>query len=108
MFFYCLGYNRDSHPCPQFAAHVFPTFILQNVVNAYFSIQAIAFFILAIRLLLAYSLGTDLSGVPDPQLKLQLTEQSFKPAPMPAGFHPDPHLLTRQCTVERFRLLPMP
>jgi hypothetical protein len=63
--------------------------------------------ILAIRLLLAYSLGTDLSGVSDPQLKLQLTEQSFKPARMPAGFHPYTHLhsLGRQIAVELLRLL---
>jgi hypothetical protein len=27
---------------------------------------------------------------------------------MPAGFHPNPHFLARQGTVERFRLLPMP
>jgi hypothetical protein len=26
---------------------------------------------------------------------------------MPAGFHPNPHLLARQCTVERFRVFAM-
>ena len=36
--------------------------------------------ILPIRLLLAYSLGADLGGVPDPQLKLQLAEQPLGPA----------------------------
>src|SRR5664280_3601118 len=61
--------------------------------------------ILAIRLLLAYSLRTDLGGVSDPQLKLQLGEQSFKPARMPARLHPHAHLysLGRQITVELLR-----
>jgi hypothetical protein len=63
--------------------------------------------ILAIRLLFAHTPGADLGCVSDPQLKLQLGHESFEPARMPAGFHPDPHLLTGQCTVERFRLLPM-
>src|SRR5882724_2830341 len=47
--------------------------------------------ILAIRLLLAHPLRADLGRVPDPQLKLQLPEQSFKPASLPTGFHPDTH-----------------
>src|SRR5258708_10911630 len=48
---------------------------------------------------------TDLGCVPDPQLKLQLGEQSFKPARMPARFHAHTHLhpLCRQITV---KLLP--
>jgi hypothetical protein len=48
--------------------------------------------ILAIRLLLAYSLAADLSCVPDPQLKVQLRQQPFKPARMPTRFHPHAHL----------------
>src|SRR6266581_3608911 len=43
--------------------------------------------ILAIRLLLAHSLGANLRCVPDPQLKLQLAQQTFKPACVSAGFH---------------------
>ena len=42
--------------------------------------------ILAIRFLFAYSLRPDLSGVSDPQIKLQFVEQPFKPARMPARF----------------------
>src|SRR5450631_2074902 len=61
--------------------------------------------ILAIRLLLAFALPGDLGGVPDPQLTLQLGEQSFKPARMPARLHPHAHLypLCRQITVELLR-----
>ena len=63
--------------------------------------------ILAIRLLLAYSFRKDLGCVSDPQLKLQLTEQSFKPACMPTGFHPHAHFhpLDRQIAVEPLRFL---
>jgi hypothetical protein len=63
--------------------------------------------ILAIRLLLAYPLRADLGGVPDPQLKLQLGEQSFKPASVPTRFHPHAYLhsLRRQITVELLRFL---
>src|ERR1039457_5161435 len=62
--------------------------------------------ILAIRLLLAYPLGTDHGGVPDPQLELQLRQQSLKPACMPAGFHPHAHLHSqrREIAVELLRL----
>src|SRR5258708_38807994 len=50
---------------------------------------------------------TDLGSVPDPQLKLQLGEQSFKPPRMPARFHSHTHLhpLCRQITVEFLRFL---
>lgn len=34
--------------------------------------------ILTIRFLLAHSLGADLGGIPDPQLKLQLRQQTHK------------------------------
>src|SRR6267154_3107133 len=62
---------------------------------------------LAIRLLLAYSLGSDLSRVSDPQLEVQLRQQSFKPARLPTGFHPQPHLysLCREIAVELLRFL---
>jgi hypothetical protein len=63
--------------------------------------------VLAIRLLLAYSLGADLRRVSDPQLKLQLRHQSFEPACVPAGLHSNPHLLASQDTVELFCLLTM-
>jgi hypothetical protein len=63
--------------------------------------------VLAIRLLFADSLGADLGCVSNPQLELQFSEQSFEPACMPAGLHPNPHLLARQCTVEHFRVLTM-
>ena len=49
--------------------------------------------ILAIGLLLAHSLRANLRCVPDPQLKLQLAQQTLKPACVPAGFHS--HLLAR-------------
>jgi hypothetical protein len=63
--------------------------------------------ILAIPLLLAYSLRTDLSCVPDPQLELHFRQQPFKPARMPTGFHSHTHLhsLCRQITVELLRFL---
>ena len=63
--------------------------------------------ILAIRLLLAYSLGTDLGGVADPQLEVQLRQQPLKPARMPTGFHPHAHLhsLGREIAVELLRFL---
>jgi hypothetical protein len=44
--------------------------------------------ILAIRLLLPHSLGTDFGSVADPQLEVQLRHQPFKPARMASGFHP--------------------
>jgi len=60
-----------------------------------------------IRLLFAYALRTDLRGIPDPQLEVQLGQQPFKPARMPAGFHPHAHLhsLGREIAVELLRLL---
>ena len=63
--------------------------------------------ILPIRLLLAYSLGADLGGISDPQLKLQFAQQAFEPACVPAGFHSHPYLLARQSTVELLRLFAM-
>jgi hypothetical protein len=65
--------------------------------------------ILAIRLLLAYALGADLGRVADPQLNLQLGQQSFKPARMPAGFHSHTRFLarSRQSAVKLLRLFAM-
>jgi hypothetical protein len=50
---------------------------------------------------------TDLGCVSDPQLKLQLGEQSFKPPRMPARFHSHTHLhpLCRHITLEFLRFL---
>jgi hypothetical protein len=57
--------------------------------------------------LLAYSLGADLGGIPDPQLEVQLRQQPFKPARMPTGFHSHSrfHSLGRQFAVELLRFL---
>jgi hypothetical protein len=54
--------------------------------------------ILAIHFLFAYSLRSNLGCVSDPQLKLQLGEQSFKPARMPARLllSPEPFWLVSQ------------
>jgi len=60
--------------------------------------------ILAIGLLLAHSLGADLGCVSNPQLELQLGQQSLKPSRMSTGFHAHTHLLARQRTVELLRL----
>ena len=43
---------------------------------------------LTVGFLLAHSLRAYLCGVADPQLKLQVSQQPFKPACMPARFHP--------------------
>src|SRR2546428_7460999 len=63
--------------------------------------------ILSIGLLFAHSFALDLGRVANPQLELQLGQQSFEPACMPTGFHSNTHLLARQCPVERFRVLTM-
>jgi hypothetical protein len=42
---------------------------------------------LPIRFLFGYSLGAYLGRLSDPQLRLQLSQQSFEPACMPAGLH---------------------
>jgi hypothetical protein len=44
--------------------------------------------ILTIRLLLAHPPGANLSRIPDPQFKLQVPQQTLKPARVPARFHP--------------------
>src|SRR5260370_2855363 len=64
--------------------------------------------ILSISLLFAYSFALDLGRVANPQLELQLGPQSFEPACMPTAFHANTHLLSRQCPVNRFPLLPCP
>jgi hypothetical protein len=63
--------------------------------------------ILAIRLLFAYPPGSDLGGVADPELKVQLPQQALEPARVPTGLHPHAHLhsLCRQVTVELLRCL---
>src|SRR5579864_435477 len=63
--------------------------------------------VLAIRLLLAHSPGANLGCISDPQLKLQLAQQSLEPACVPAGFHSHTHLLAGQSTVEFLRLFAM-
>jgi hypothetical protein len=63
--------------------------------------------ILTISLLFAHTPGANVSRISDQQFKLQLGHESFEPAAKPAGFHPDPHLLASQSTIERFRLLTM-
>jgi hypothetical protein len=42
--------------------------------------------------LFAYLARANLSRIVDPQLESQLARQSFEPAAVSAGFHPDPHL----------------
>ncbi len=63
--------------------------------------------ILAIGLLLAFSLPSDLAGVPDPQLEVQFRQESLEPARMSTGFHAHTHRrsLGRQLTVELLRRL---
>src|ERR1019366_6812935 len=63
--------------------------------------------VLAIRLLFAHPLRADLGGVPNPQLKPQLREQSFKPASVPTRFHPQTHAhsLRREIAIKLFRFL---
>jgi len=56
--------------------------------------------ILSIRFLLPYPFATDLGCVPDPQLKLQLVQQTLKPACVPAGFHPHSHLLSQERAIK--------
>src|SRR5258708_23661119 len=63
--------------------------------------------ILTIRLLLAYSFGSDLGGIANPQLEVQFRQQSLEPARMPTGFYPHTHFHSWCCevTVELFRFL---
>jgi len=65
--------------------------------------------ILAIRLLLPYSLGTDLGRVSNPQLNLQLGQQSFEPARVSTGLHTHTHLLPAcsNSAIELLRLFAM-
>src|SRR6201987_2784788 len=65
--------------------------------------------VLTIGLLLPYSLGSDLGGIADPQLHLQLGQQSFKPPRLPARFHPQPYLHSSdgKLAIKLLRLLPM-
>src|SRR5713101_6129573 len=63
--------------------------------------------ILTIRLLLAYSFGSDLGGIANPQLEVQFRQHSLEPARMPTGFYPHTHFHSWCCevTVELFRWL---
>jgi hypothetical protein len=63
--------------------------------------------ILAIGLLLAHSPGSDLGCVADPQLDVELGEQSFKLARLSTGFHAHTHLhsLGREIAIELLRFL---
>src|SRR5712692_1544879 len=63
--------------------------------------------ILTIRLLLAYSFGSDLGGIANPQLEVQFRQHSLEPARMPTGFYPHTHFHSWCCevTVELFRFL---
>src|SRR5262244_107111 len=63
--------------------------------------------ILPIRLLFPRPLALNLSRIADPQLQLQLLQQSFKPARMPTGFHAHTYLPTRsrESTIELLCLL---
>jgi hypothetical protein len=64
--------------------------------------------ILSIRLLLAHSFRADLGCVPDPQLKLQLVQQTLKPACVPAGFHPHSHVLSRERAIKLLGFFVLP
>ena len=43
--------------------------------------------VLAIGLLFAYPLGSDLGGIPSPQLDVQFRQQALEPACVSTGFH---------------------
>src|SRR5690242_12925056 len=55
--------------------------------------------ILAIGLLLAYPLRPDLGGVANPQLDIQLRQQSLKPPCLPTGFHSHTQFSTACCKI---------
>src|SRR5215470_5609633 len=65
--------------------------------------------VLTIGLLLSYSPRSNLGGIADPQLDLQLGQQSLEPPRLPATFHPQPYLhsLLGKLAIELLRLLPM-
>ncbi|MGB8064391.1 MAG: hypothetical protein WCF26_21060 [Candidatus Sulfotelmatobacter sp.] len=65
--------------------------------------------ILPIRLLLATPLAPYLGRISHPQLEMQLREQSFEPAGVPAGFHAHAHFhsLGRELTIEPLGCLTM-
>src|SRR4029453_801546 len=66
--------------------------------------------ILSVRLLLPHSLRSNLGRVSDPQLELQLGQQTLKPSRLSAGLHADadPDLLLFQNAIELLRFLTMP
>src|SRR2546430_9699906 len=65
--------------------------------------------ILAVRLMLAHSLGSDLGRIPNPQLDVQFCQQSLEPACVSTGFHPQTNgfSLAGQLAVELLRQLAM-
>src|SRR5262250_3358558 len=65
--------------------------------------------VLAIGLLLTYSLRLDLGRIPHPQLEVQLRQKSLKPACVSTGFHAHPHLHTTrgEIAIKLFRFLRM-
>src|SRR5437660_7910130 len=65
--------------------------------------------ILPVRLLLPHPLAADRGRISDPQLNLQLGQQAFPPACVPARFHPHTHRnsAARKLPVKPLRLLPM-
>src|SRR5258708_38343695 len=62
---------------------------------------------LRILLVLAYSLGTDVGGLTNPQREVQSRQQSLEPARMPTGCCPPTpfHSWCCEVTVELFRCL---
>ena len=66
--------------------------------------------VLAIRLLLAYPLASDLRRISHSLLKGQFRQHSLKPARVSTGFHPHAHLysLRREIAIELLRFLAMP
>src|SRR5437879_6652276 len=65
--------------------------------------------ILAVRLMLAHSLGSDLGRIPNPQLDVQFCQQSVDPACVSTGFHPQTNgfSLAGKLAVELLRQLAM-
>jgi len=60
-----------------------------------------------VRLLPPYHAGPDLGRIAEPQLDAQLRQQALEPGIVPAGLHPDPHLLARLRPVKLLRLRAM-
>src|SRR5215469_17914437 len=65
--------------------------------------------VLAIGLLLAYPLRSDLGCIAPPQLEVQFRQQSLKPTCVSTGFHAHTQLFTANCkiAIKLFRFLGM-